>query len=146
MPPASRRSAPCRAAPRARPRTKDVESEKCYSARLSLNDMEGNASLHVGATCALPLRARALALPSRARERVSPRKLSVPSLPLPLPTASRRAARDHSRAISHSRLRFAIPSSGLARSTRGGPPLRYHDDECDGEKRRSFNAFNIYDD
>lgn len=35
---------------------KDVEFEKCYSARLSLNDMEGNASLslslHVGTTCA----------------------------------------------------------------------------------------------
>ncbi|KAL0124512.1 hypothetical protein PUN28_006395 [Cardiocondyla obscurior] len=33
-----------RRAPRTAPGTKDVEFEKCYSARLSLNDMEGNAS------------------------------------------------------------------------------------------------------
>lgn len=42
------------------PRTKDVEFEKCYSARLSLNDMEGNASpTWVSHVCASAVRARA---------------------------------------------------------------------------------------
>lgn len=51
-----RRIAPRRAAPR----TKDVEFEKCYSARLSLNDMEGNASpTWVSHVCASAVRARA---------------------------------------------------------------------------------------
>lgn len=59
--PGRKRRAPRRGAPPHRPpRTKDVEFEKCYSARLSLNDMEGNASpTWVSHVCASAVRARA---------------------------------------------------------------------------------------
>lgn len=71
-----------RAAPRTAPETKDVEFEKCYSARLSLNDMEGNASPRGCHVCASAPRARSLALALTRADlsRVSPKR-SARSLP-----------------------------------------------------------------